>query len=126
MVQSQSLKPEGVAEIPENILSEFSLILLEGRDNTCHKKSNPWLLISDLALLSGKNCLILEVIEVFISMINKTRPECKIISAPALREYSRNYNNLIEKVKLWKKQGVKLFCFKINVRLDRSGVIMAS
>ena len=126
MVQSQSLKPEGVAEIPENILSEFSLILLEGRDNTCHKKSNPWLLISDLALLSGKNCLILEVIEVFISMINKTRPECKIISAPALREYSRNYNNLIEKVKLWKKQCVKLFCFKINVRLDRSGVIMAS
>ena len=126
MVQSQSLKPEGVAEIPENILSEFSLILLEGRDNTCHKKSNPWLLISDLALLSGKNCLILEVIEVFISMINKTRPECKIISAPALREYSRNYNNLIEKLKLWKKQGVSLFCFTINVRLDRSGVIMAS
>ena len=126
MVQSQSLKPEGVAEIPENILSEVSLILLEGRDNTCHKKSNPWLLISDLALLSGKNCLILEVIEVFISMINKTRPECKIISARALREYSRNYNNLIEKVKLWKKQCVKLFCFKINVRLDRSGVIMAS
>ena len=126
MVRSQSLKPEGVAEIPENILSEFSLILLEGRDNTCHKKSNPWLLISDLALLSGKNCLILEVIEVFISMINKTRPECKIISAPALREYSRNYNNLIEKLKLWKKQGVSLFCFTINVRLDRSGVIMAS
>ena len=126
MVQSQSLKPEGVAEIPENILSEFSLKLLEGRDNTCHKKSNPWLLISDLALLSGKNCLILEVIEVFISMINKTRPECKIISAPALREYSRNYNNLIEKLKLWKKQGVSLFCFTINVRLDRSGVIMAS
>ena len=126
MVQSQSLKPEGVAEIPENILSEFSLILLEGRDNTRHKKSNPWLLISDLALLSGKNCLILEVIEVFISMINKTRPECKIISAPAQREYSRNYNNLIEKVKLWKKQCVKLFCFKINVRLDRSGVITAS
>ena len=28
MVQSQSLKP-GVAEIPENILPEFSLILLE-------------------------------------------------------------------------------------------------
>ena len=54
-------------------------------------------------------------------MINKIRPECKIISAPALREYSRNYNNLIEKLKLWKKQGVKLFCFIINVRLDRSG-----
>ena len=57
MVQSQSLKPEGVAEIPENILSEFSLILLEGRDNTYHKKSNPWLLCSDLALLSGKKFL---------------------------------------------------------------------
>ena len=32
-LQSQSLKPEGVAEIPENILLEFSLILLEGREN---------------------------------------------------------------------------------------------
>ena len=86
MVQSQSLKPEGVAEIPDNILPEFSLILLEGRDNTCYRKSNPRLLISDLALLSGRNCLILEVIEVFILMINKIRPEWKIISAPALRE----------------------------------------
>ena len=38
MVQSQSLKPEGVAKIPENISQEFPLILLEGRDNTCHKK----------------------------------------------------------------------------------------
>ena len=86
MVQSQSLKPEGVAEIPDNILPEFSLILLQGRDNTCYRKSNPRLLISDLALLSGRNCLILEVIEVFILMINKIRPEWKIISAPALRE----------------------------------------
>ena len=65
------------------------------------------------------------MIQVFISIINKIRPECKI-SAPALREYSRIYNNLIEKVKLWKKQGVKTFCFITNVRLDRSGVIMAS
>ena len=86
MVQSQSLKPDGVAEIPDNILLELSLILLEGRNNTCYRKSNPRLLISDMALLSGRNCLILEVIEVFILMINKIRPEWKIISAPALRE----------------------------------------
>ena len=59
-------------------------------------------------------------------MTNKVKPECKIISAPALQEYSRNYNNLTEKLKLWKKQGVKLFCLKINVSLDRSGVIMIS
>ena len=38
LLQSQSLKLEGVAAIPENILLEFSLILLEGRDNACHKK----------------------------------------------------------------------------------------
>ena len=38
MVQPQSLKPEGVADISENFLPEFSLILLEERDNTCHKK----------------------------------------------------------------------------------------
>ena len=40
-LQPQSLKPEGVAEIPENNLPEFSLILLEGRENACHKNSNP-------------------------------------------------------------------------------------
>ena len=73
---------------------------MEERENACHKKSNPRQLISDLAPLSGKNLLNLEGIEVFISIINKIRPECKIISAPALREYSRIYNNLIEKVKL--------------------------
>ena len=37
-LQSQSLKPEGVVEIPENILTDFSRILLEERDNACHKK----------------------------------------------------------------------------------------
>ena len=54
-LQSQSLKAEDVAEIPENNLPEFSLLYLEGRVYVCHKKSNPWQLISDLALLSGKN-----------------------------------------------------------------------
>ena len=34
MVQPQSLKPEGVADIPENFLPEFS----QERDNTCHQK----------------------------------------------------------------------------------------
>ena len=38
MVQSQSLKPEGVAGILENILPKFSLILVEGIDITCYKK----------------------------------------------------------------------------------------
>ena len=66
------------------------------------------------------------MIEVFISMINKIRPECKIISTPAPREYSKNYNNLIGKVKLWKKHGVKTFCFIIDLILDTSGVIMVS
>ena len=37
-LQSQSLKPQGVAEIQVNILPEFSLMLLEGRKNACHKK----------------------------------------------------------------------------------------
>ena len=74
-LQSQSLKP-GVAEIPENILLEFSFMLLEGRENACHQESNPRQLISDLALLSGKNWKNLEAIEVFISTINKIRPEC--------------------------------------------------
>ena len=54
MVQSQFLKPEGVLEVSENNLPEFSLIILEGRDNTCHKKGNSQLLISNLTLLSGK------------------------------------------------------------------------
>ena len=38
-------------------------------------ESNPRLLISDLALLSGTKWLNIEVIKVFISMINKIRPE---------------------------------------------------
>ena len=66
------------------------------------------------------------MIKVFISIIKKIRPECKTISAPALQEYSRIYNDLIEKVKLWKRLGVKTFCFITNARLDRIGVIMAS
>ena len=78
-LNSQSLKPEGVAEIPENVLPESSLILVEGRDNACHEKSNPRQVISDLALLSRKNRLNLEVIKILISIINNIRRECKII-----------------------------------------------
>ena len=37
MVQSQYLKSEGVAVIPENILPEFSFVLLEGRYNFINK-----------------------------------------------------------------------------------------
>ena len=37
MVQSQYLKSEGVAVIPENILPEFSFVLLEGRYNVINK-----------------------------------------------------------------------------------------
>ena len=70
-MQSQSLKPEGVAEIRENILLEFSFIFLEGRDNACHKKSNPRQLISDLALLSGENWLNLEVIKFSFQLSTK-------------------------------------------------------
>ena len=99
-MQSPFLKLEGFAEVQGNILSEFLLILLEGRENACHKKSNFRQLISDVALLAGKSWLNLEFIEVFISIVNKIRPESMIISAPALREYSRIYNNVIEKVKL--------------------------
>ena len=39
-LQSQSLKRKGVTEIPENILPKCSLVLLEERDNACHKKAN--------------------------------------------------------------------------------------
>ena len=35
-LQSQSLKPEGVAEIPENILPEFYII--ERKKQSCHQK----------------------------------------------------------------------------------------
>ena len=82
-------------------------------------------LSSDLTLLSGKNWLYLEVIKVFISILNKIKSKCKIISAPAPREYSTNYNNLIDKARLSKNQGFKIFCVITNVRLDRSGVKMA-
>ena len=103
----------------------FSNII--GRKRQCMSwKSNPLQLISDLALLSGKNWLNLGVIEVFISIINKIIPECNIISAPPLLEYSRIYNNLIDKIKLWKKQDVKTFGFIVNATLDRCGVVMAS
>ena len=37
-LQSQSLKPEGLAEIPENILPEFSIISLEGETMHIIKK----------------------------------------------------------------------------------------
>ena len=54
-------------------------------------------------------------------MMNKIRPACKVIFSPVLREYSRNYIDVIEKVKLWKKQGDRAFCFIINVKLKKSG-----
>ena len=107
----QYLKSDGVAEIPENILPGVFSYIIGGKRQCMSLKSNPRLLISDLHYYQEKNCLNLEVIEVFMSMMNKIKPECKVISAPALREHSRNYNDLIEKVKVWKKQGAKGFCF---------------
>ena len=39
-------------------------------------------------------------------MINKIRPKFNITSAPALREYSRNYNNLWRKLNFGKSNGI--------------------
>ena len=37
-LQSQSLKPEGVTEISENIFTRVFFYIIERRDNACHQK----------------------------------------------------------------------------------------
>ena len=73
-------KPLHVSDIPRSKLTAFKTILINGVDNKCFNKQNSILLVSDLSLLTSKNWLNLEIINVFIKLINNSRTTCQVFS----------------------------------------------
>ena len=65
-------KPPQVSDIQRSKLTAFKTILMNGVDNKCFDKQNYTLLVSNVSLLTSKNWLNIEIINVFIKLINNS------------------------------------------------------
>ena len=73
-------KPPHVSDIPRSKLTAFKIILMNGVDNKCFDKQSSTSLVSDLSLLTFKNWLDLEIINLFIKLINNSSDTGQVIS----------------------------------------------
>ena len=96
-----------MSDIPRSKLTAFKTILMHGVDNKCFDKQNSMLIVSDLSLLTSKNWLNLEIINVFIKLINNSRTTCQVISLSDIQHST--HERLKQKSKEWKSNGIE-FC----------------
>ena len=70
--------PSNLSRVPQITMTQFQIILLDGRSDVCADTKHPWLLISDLVFLVGNQWLSLEVMQFFVSLINGIRRDTHI------------------------------------------------
>ena len=112
-------KAPHVSDIPRNKLTAFKTILMNGIDNKCFDKQNSTLLVSDLSLLTSKNWLNLEIINVFIQLINNSRTTGQVISLSDIQHSTREM--LKQKPKEWKSNGIECCVIILNVMQLKNG-----
>ena len=85
---------------------------MHGVDNKCFDKQNSMLIVSDLSLLTSKNWLNLEIINVFIKLINNSRTTCQVISLSDIQHST--HERLKQKSKEWKSNGIECCVIILN------------
>ena len=101
-------KPPHMSNIPRNKLAAFKTILINGVDNKCFDKQNSMFLVSDLSLLTSKYWWNLEIINVFIKLINNSSTTGQIISLSDVQHST--HERLKQKSNEWKSNGIE-FCY---------------
>ena len=101
-------KPPHVSDIPRSKLAAFKTNLMNGVDNKCFDKQNSVFLVSDLSLLTSKYWLNLEIINVFIELINNSSTTGQVISLSDIQHST--HKRLKQKSNEWKSNGVE-YCY---------------
>ena len=92
---------------------------MNGIDNKCFDKQNSTLLVSDLSLLTSKNWLNLEIINVFIQLINNSRTTGQVISLSDIQHST--HEMLKQKSKERKSNGIECCVIILNVMQLKNG-----
>ena len=92
---------------------------MNGVDNKCFDKQNSTLLVSDLILSTSKNWLNLEIINVFIKLINNSSTTGQVISLSDIQHST--HERLKQKSKEWKSNGIECCVIILNVMQLKNG-----
>ena len=117
-------KAPHVSDIPRNKLTAFKTILMNGIDNKCFDKQNSTLLVSDLSLLTSKNWLNLEIINVFIQLINNSRTTGQVISLSDIQHST--HERLKQRSKEWQSNGIECCVIILSVMQLKNGIIQVA
>ena len=112
-------KPPHVSDISRSKQPAFKTILMNGIDNKCFDKQNSTLLVSDLSLLTSKNWLNLEIINIFIKLINNSSSTGQVISLSDIQHST--HERLKQKSKEWKSNGIECCVIVLNVVQMKNG-----
>ena len=92
---------------------------MNGVDKKCFDKQHSTLLVSDLSLLTSKNRLNLEIINVFIKLINNSSTTGRVISLSDIQHST--HGRLKQKSKEWKSNGIECCVIILNVMQPKNG-----
>ena len=111
--------PPGCKKIDQRKLDMFKEKLLAGKDGASVDREYPALLTSDLALLTRDEWVSLQVIQVYVDMLNKKNEDVVTIVFSSVQHLSH-----VEKVKLikkWKNKTMRSCCMILHIQLGIDG-----
>ena len=93
---------------------------MNGVDKKCFDKQHSTLLVSDLSLLTPKNRLNLEIINVFIKLINNSSTTGRVISLSDIQHFT--HGRLKQKSMEGKSNGIESCVIILNVMQPKNGM----
>lgn len=115
--------PPGCKRIDQKKLDIFNEKLLKGKDNAIVDEENGTLLTSDIAFLTHDGWLSLQVIQMYIDMLNKKNVNVVTIMFSEIQHLS--HEEMVKCVKEWKKETMRSCCMILHIQLsnDRDPVV---
>ena len=114
--------PRGCKKIDQRKLDMFKE-KLTGKDNFMVDKENPTLLTSDIALLTRDEWLNLQVIQVYVDMLNKRNLDVVTIMFSSIQHLS--HKEKVKRIKKWKNKTMRSCCMILHIQLcnDRHSLV---
>ena len=88
---------------------------LTGKDNVAVDKENPTLLTSDIALLTRDEWLNLQVIKMYVDMLNKRDVDVVTIMFSSIQHLS--HKEKVKCIQKWKNKNMRSCCIIFHIQL---------
>ena len=114
--------PQGCKKIDQRKLDMFKE-KLTGKDDVIVDKENPALLTSDIALLTRDEWLSIQVIQMYVDMLNKRNSDVVTVMFLSIQHLSHEEN--VKRIKKWKNKTMRSCCMILHIQLcnDRHSLV---